>query len=109
MVRRARIAATGALTLLVGFAVAELTGARWLGGVVLVAGAVLAGTLAWRFAGPARTLAALAAFVVAFAISHPLGRIIGAWPSAITMSVVAGLAAYGLLRPATSTAGDQPG
>ena len=99
---RARIAAIGSLTLVVGFAVAQLTGARWLGGVVLVIGALLAGVLGWRFAGPARTVAAVAVFVVAFVVSHPLGRIIGAWPSVIAVAVVAGGVGYLLLRPVPS-------
>lgn len=102
---RARLALAGAATLVVGFAVAQLTGARWLGGLVLIVGAVVIGMLGWRFAGPLRTIASIAVFLVAFVLSHPLGRVIGAWPSVLVVSVLAGVLAFALLRPAAASRG----
>lgn len=87
----------GALTLLVGFAVAQATGNRGLGGVVLVVGAAWC-VWAWR-RSPMRALVALVAFGAAFVISHPLGTVIGAWPSVLLASLVAGVVAW-LVAPA---------
>lgn len=98
---RGRIALIGTLTLIIGFTVAQTTGVRWLGGVVLVIGGVAAATLGWRLAGPLRTLAAVVVFFVAFALSHPLSHSIGAWPSVLLMSVGSGALAYWLLKPKT--------
>lgn len=99
MTLRARTAAIGTLTLIVGFAVAQGSGARWLGGVILVIGGAIAVALGWRFAGPVRTLASVAVFVAAFVVSHPLGHAIGAWPSVLLMSAGSGAVAYWLLKP----------
>ena len=63
----APIAAAG---LIAGFAVADATGNRPLGGAVLAAG------------------------VAACAVSHPLAKQIGAWPSVFTVSAVTAGAAY---------------
>lgn len=96
---RARIALTAALTLLAGFAVASLSGNRALGGVVLVAGAALCAWWMARSSGAARTIAALAVVAVLFVVSHPLGLVIGAWPSVLLVAAAAGAACYALARP----------
>ncbi len=84
--------AAGAL--LLGFAVAELTGVRAIGGVVLFLGALACG-LRWRLLlGLPRALALVFAFLVAFAVSHPLGDAIGAWPAVFVVSAVVGLIAW---------------
>ena len=97
------VCGVGALTLLVGFAVAQFTGNRALGGVVLVAGGAWCAWQWWRAAGPARTLGAVLIFGVAFVISHPLGNAIGAWPSVVVVSVAAAVIAYVLCAPSTSS------
>lgn len=87
----APIAAAG---LIAGFAVADATGNRPLGGVVLAAGGL---TCAWawnRKSGPLTAGALLATYVAAFAVSHPLAKQIGAWPSVFTVSAVTAGAAY---------------
>ena len=93
-------AVIAALTLVVGFAVADLTGVRALGGVVLVAG------VAWcvvraRSAGWWRVAAVVLVGAVCFALSHPLGGVIGAWPAVVIAALVLGVATSALVdRPA---------
>lgn len=87
----APIAAAG---LIAGFAVADATGNRPLGGVVLAVGGI---TCAWawnRKSGPLTAGALLATYVAAFAVSHPLAKQIGAWPSVLAVSAVTAGAAY---------------
>lgn len=81
----APIAAAG---LIAGFGVAAGTGSRPLGGIVLAA-CGLACIAVWaRRDGPRVTAALTATGLVAFAVSHLLGRVIGAWPSVIVVSAV---------------------
>jgi hypothetical protein len=80
--------AAGAL--LLGFAVAQATGTRALGGVVLFLGGLACG-LRWRLLlGLPRALALVAAFLAGFALAHPLGRAIGAWPAVVLVAAVVG-------------------
>ncbi len=81
--------AAGSLAL--GFAVAQATGVRPLGGVVLLAGAGWC-ALRWKErVGIARAVGLVALYAAAFAGSHVLGDVIGAWPSvAVVCAVVAG-------------------
>lgn len=84
--------AAGAL--IVGFGVAELTGVRAVGGVVLFVGALWCG-LRWKASrGLAVALGLVAVFLLAFALSHVLGRQIGSWPSVFVVSAVVGLCAW---------------
>ncbi|HEX3690724.1 MAG TPA: hypothetical protein VHV28_13570 [Solirubrobacteraceae bacterium] len=81
----APIAAAG---LVAGFGVAVATGSRPLGGVVLAA-CGLACIAVWaRRDGPRVTMTLTVTGLVAFAVSHLLGRVIGAWPSVIVVSAV---------------------
>jgi hypothetical protein len=81
----APIAAAG---LIAGFGVADATGSRPLGGVVL-AGCGLACIAVWIRRDPPRVTVELTATgLVAFALSHVLGRVIGAWPSVLVVSAV---------------------
>lgn len=80
--------AAGAL--LLGFAVADVTGVRALGGVVLFLGALACG-LRWRLLlGLPRALALVGVFLAGFVIAHPLGHAIGAWPAVILVAAVVG-------------------
>jgi thiol:disulfide interchange protein len=95
-------------SLLLGFAVAQATGVRPLGGLVLLAGAVWC-ALRWRpRVGTAATLGLLALAVVLFALSHVLGDAIGTWPAVVLVAAVAGAAAWWVadrprgLRPVTA-------
>ena len=96
---RTRVSATSALTLVLGFGVASLTGNRALGGIVLLLGGAMCAWWMTRQAGPARTLAALAAVVTLFVLSHPLGSLIGAWPAVLLVSAIAGGLTFALARP----------
>jgi hypothetical protein len=81
----APIAAAG---LMAGFGVAVATGSRPLGGVVLAA-CGLACIAVWaRRDGTRVTVTLTATGLIAFAVSHLLGRVIGAWPSVIVVSAV---------------------
>lgn len=80
--------AAGALVL--GFAVAELSGSRPLGGVVLFLGGLACG-LRWRvLLGLRRAVALVVAFLAGFALAHPLGRAIGAWPAVLFVALAVG-------------------
>jgi hypothetical protein len=80
----APVAAAG---LIAGFGVAVATGSRPLGGVVLAA-CGLACIAVWRRRDGTRVTAQLTmAGLAAFALSHVLGLVIGAWPSVVLVSV----------------------
>jgi len=80
--------AAGALVL--GFAVADASGSRPLGGVVLFLGGLACG-LRWRvLIGLGRALALVLAFLAGFAIAHPLGHAIGAWPAVLVVALAVG-------------------
>jgi len=80
--------AAGAL--LVGFAVAEVTGIRACGGVVLFLGGLACG-LRWRvLLGLPRALALVALFLAGFALAHPLGHAIGSWPAVLAVAAAVG-------------------
>src|SRR3954469_13547511 len=80
--------AAGAL--LLGFAVADVTGVRALGGVVLFLGGLACG-LRWRLLlGLPRALALVAVFLAGFVLAHPLGHAIGSWPAVILVATVGG-------------------
>jgi hypothetical protein len=84
--------AVGAL--LLGFAVAELTGVRAIGGAVLFLGGLACG-LRWRvLLGLPRAIALVLVFLAGFAIAHPLGHAIGAWPAVILVAAVVGATAW---------------
>lgn len=99
--RRLPTALVAALTLVTGFAVAELTGVRAAGGAVLLAG------VAWCVLREARRSAWWRLVVVVlvgaacFAGSHVLADTLGPWPSVLVASAALGAVAYALLdRPA---------
>jgi len=84
--------AVGAL--LLGFAVAEATDVRALGGVVLFLGGLTCG-LRWRvLLGLPRALALVAVFLAGFALAHPLGKAIGAWPAVLVVAAVIGVVVW---------------
>ncbi|HEU4703946.1 MAG TPA: hypothetical protein VFS37_15805 [Conexibacter sp.] len=84
--------AAGAL--LLGFAVAELTGVRALGGVVLFLGGLACG-LRWRaLLGLPHALALVAVFLAGFALAHPLGEAIGSWPAVVLVAAAVGAIAW---------------
>ncbi|WP_426595085.1 hypothetical protein ACPPVS_05805 [Cellulomonas sp. McL0617] len=93
---RVPTAVLAGLTLVVGFAVAQATGVRALGGVVLLAG------VAWcvvrsRSAGWWRLSAVVLAGLVCFVASHLLAPVVGAWPSVILVGLVLAGVTYPLV------------
>jgi hypothetical protein len=95
-----RAAALAAASLVVGFAVADLTGIRPLGGVLLLVAAVVCG-LAWaRSAGWPTAAGLLLLYAGAFAAAHPLARLVGAWPSVLLVALVVGAVAWAATRRA---------
>jgi hypothetical protein len=92
-----------ALTFLVAFGVAELTGVRALGGLVLVAGGLWCARIAAPIAGRGPTAVLLVVALALFVISHPLGHAIGSWPAVLVVAVLVALAAATVLRPARMT------
>jgi hypothetical protein len=81
----APIAAAG---LVAGFGVAVASGSRPLGGVVLAACGLTCMAVWARRDGARVTVTLTATGLVAFAVSHLLGRVIGAWPSVVVVSAV---------------------
>jgi hypothetical protein len=83
-------------SLLLGFAVAQATGIRPLGGIVLIAGCAWC-ALRWLQVRPgaiARTAALVVVYVGAFVVSHVIADTLGAWPSVLLAAALTGLAAY---------------
>lgn len=66
-----------ALTL--GFAVADLTNIRWLGGLVMIGIGAYAVFLMNRVAGSLRTLIGVVVVVGGFIVSHALGSVLGSY------------------------------
>ena len=91
-VATAPIAATG---LIAGYGVAVASGSRPLGGLVLAACGLVCIAI-WLGRDGGRTAALLALVgIVAFAVSHLLGLLIGSWPAVL---VVAAATAYACWR-----------
>ena len=81
-------------SLVLGFAVAQATGVRPLGGVVLVAGAGWC-ALRWREkVGTGRAAGLVGLYLAAFAGSHVLAHSIGAWPSVAVVTAVVAAGSY---------------
>lgn len=94
--RSAPLVPTGVVaagSLVAGFAVAQATDVRALGGVVLLAGAAWCGTRWWR-RGPVPAVGLLAGYTGAFVGSHVLAREIGAWPAVLTVSAAVAAASW---------------
>jgi hypothetical protein len=100
---RVTVPLLAAATFFAGFGVAELTDVRALGGVALIAGGAWCGHVLLPVIGARMTLGLLAVALLLFVVSHPLGRLIGAWP-AVAMSAlliaIATIAVIGRTGPA---------
>ncbi len=92
-------------SLLLGFAVAQLTGIRPLGGIVLVAGCAWC-ALRWLRGGgrggSARTVVLVLLYLGGFVVSHLIADTLGAWPSVLLVAAVVGAATYVLADAAAS-------
>ncbi len=81
----APIAATG---LIVGFGVAVLSGSRALGGVVLAVCGLACIAIWLRRDGRGTAIKLTIAGLLAFALSHLLGLVIGAWPAVLLTALI---------------------
>ena len=79
-----------------GFASARYTGRRELGGAVLAICGAWCGAAAARSAGPRAAAGVLSTYLGAFALSHPLAKRLGGWPSVLTVTAVTSSVAYAL-------------
>jgi hypothetical protein len=83
-------------SLVAGFAVAQATGIRAIGGVVLVAGCGWC-ALRWREqAGAGRAAGLVGIYLAAFAGSHGLALLTGPWPAVAIAAAVAGGSTWAL-------------
>lgn len=83
-----------AASLVAGFAVADATGVRPLGGLVLAV-AVAWCALRWRrTAGAGRAAALVALYLAAFVSSHLLADVAGTWGAVLLVAAVVGAAAW---------------
>ena len=85
-----RFAAHGLVftALVLGFAVADLSNIRWLGGLIMVVIGGFAAWYMWRSCGPRKTLVALGVVILGFIVSHPLGAILGSYGALFLVSIV---------------------
>ena len=94
IIERARPMATWPVasgSLVAGFALAQATGVRALGGVVLAAGAGWC-ALRWRrTVGMGRTVALLGIYLASFVLSHLLADVVGTWPAVFIVAADTGL------------------
>jgi hypothetical protein len=94
--------AAGSLAL--GFGVAQATGVRPLGGIVLIAGAGWC-ALRWREErGAGVTAALLGIYLAAFVASHLITGALGPWGSVAAVCAVVGAATWALADRAASPA-----
>jgi hypothetical protein len=81
-------------SLLLGFGVAQATGVRPLGGLVLV-GAAAWCALRWRrTAGTARTVALVLVYFGGFVVAHLIADTFGAWGAVLLVAAVVGIATW---------------
>gem|GEM_PF-688124 len=85
-----------AVTLVVAFAVAQVTGVRALGGAVLVLGVVWCAWRSWS-AGAGRVVAVVVLGAVCFAGSHVLAPALGPWPAVLLVAAALGAGAWCLV------------
>jgi hypothetical protein len=87
-------AAVAASGLIGGYGVARWTRKRQLGGAVLAVAGAAAAQQWRREAGGGVAGALTAAYVAAFAGSHPLAKKVGAWPAVFGMAGAVALASW---------------
>lgn len=79
-------------SLLLGFAIAQATGVRPLGGVALALGAGWC-ALRWRrMVGTIRSVALVGVYLALFVLSHVIAGAVGTWPAVVLVAAVMGMA-----------------
>ena len=80
------------LSLVAGFAVADVTGVRPLGGLVLLVAAAWLAIVWRRRIGLARTAALLGLYAALFVVSHVVADALGTWGAVLTVAAVMAVA-----------------
>lgn len=93
-VSSATVAAAG---LIGGYVTARETGIRPLGGVVLGAALGYASRTWYETSGTAVTVGLAATYLAGFGLSHPLAKVLGAWPAVLTVSATTAGLSYALV------------
>lgn len=88
---RVPTSAVAALSLVLGFAVADLSGVRALGGLVLVVALAWCARVWWRSVGAGVAAGLALAYLGAFALSHVLAVAVGAWLSVLLVASAVGV------------------
>ncbi|MFJ8308438.1 MULTISPECIES: hypothetical protein [unclassified Streptomyces] len=83
-----------------GYGVARWTKRRPLGGVALAAAGAVAARQWQQAAGTKAAVGLTAAYVAAFAGSHPLAKKVGAWPSVFGVAGAVAVASWAVTRKA---------
>ncbi|WP_114558661.1 hypothetical protein [Desertihabitans aurantiacus] len=83
-----------ALGLVGGFLTARESGIRPLGGLLLAAAGALAGRTTMAKRGPGMTVALGALYLLGFGASHPLAKVLGAWPAVLSVTAVSAAAQH---------------
>jgi predicted membrane-bound spermidine synthase len=96
------VPAVAAGSLMVGFGVAQATGVRWIGGLILLAGGAYCAAVMLPRHGFIRTAIVAVVYVSAFVLSHPLGKVVGTWPAVVLVTAVTAAVAYVAMRPTGS-------
>ncbi|GGU25777.1 hypothetical protein [Streptomyces violascens] len=81
-----------------GYGVARWTKKRQLGGVALAAAGAVAARQWQQAAGTKAAVGLTAAYVAAFAGSHPLAKKVGAWPSVFGVAGAVAVASWAVTR-----------
>ncbi|MFJ4922146.1 hypothetical protein [Streptomyces sp. NPDC088725] len=81
-----------------GYAIARWTKKRPLGGVALAAAGAVAARQWQQTGGTKATVGLSAAYVAAFAGSHPLAKKLGAWPAVFTVAGGVAVASWAVTR-----------
>ncbi|MFG3494370.1 hypothetical protein [Streptomyces sp. NPDC047928] len=95
---RIPVAAVAAGGLVGGYGIARWTKKRPLGGVALVAAGAVAAREWQRRSGGVAAAGLSAAYVAAFAGSHPLAKKVGAWPAVFSVAGAMAVASWAVTR-----------
>ena len=95
-------------SLFVGFLVAEVSGVRSLGGLVLLGGLVWSWLLWHRRGGVMVAVGLTSVYIAAFALSHVLADSLGAVPSVLLVSAGVATASFLLADRQPPSAADTP-
>jgi hypothetical protein len=93
-------------SLILGYAVAVLSGSRPLGGVVLALGGLWCVRQWWRRNDRQTAFALALAGLTAFAVSHVLALAVGGWPSVLLCSMALAVLAWSVADASEAAVSD---